>query len=228
MPNEEKALGKIRGKLAFMSTVTREMFQKAYKALVSHDSELGKEVIMRDTAADDLETELTELCLSFLALYAPKAQDLRYVVAVTRIATDMERIADHSTAMGRRVLTSHLSPMVASHASFREMVDVSESMLERATDSLFALKFENFDEFLRDLVRVKTLRTELERSLAENLGKDPESGLQTVHFLEVARRVSRISGHARNIMAMVPYVTKGELIRHKAENREVYDADTFN
>jgi phosphate transport system protein len=226
MPNEEKALSKIRGKLAHMSMVSREMFDDAYKALVNHDHDSGKAVILRDATADTLETELTEMCLSFLALYAPKAHDLRYVVAVTKIASDLERIADHSTAMGRRVLSSHLSPLILAYPLFREMVALASNMLERATESLFHLKTCDYEDFMLDINNMKEKRSILEKNLVENLGKDPEVGLQTVHFLEVARRVSRVSGHARNIVVMVPYITEGKLIRHNPENSEDNNANT--
>jgi phosphate transport system protein len=217
MPNEEKALSKIRGKMARLSSVMLEMFRKAVKALSKHDGALGKEVILEDATADNLETDVTELCLRFLALYAPKAQDLRYVVAMTRISADMERVADHSTAMGRRVLSSHLSPLIAAYPIFTDMTDSAEDLLLRATDSLFKLSPLSHEDLEIDLVKLRAMRKKLEGDLVENLGRDPEAGLQTVHFLEVIRRVDRVGGHARNIAVMVPYITEGLLLRHRPD-----------
>jgi phosphate transport system protein len=224
MPNEEKALSKIRGRMALMSTVMLEMYRKAVKALAKHDNVLGKEVILEDTTADDLETEITELCLRFLALYAPKAQDLRYVVAMTRISADMERVADHSTAMGRRVLTSHLSPLIASYPVFTSMTESAEDLLVRSSESLFKLSPLSHEDLERDLLYLRGMRKDLEQDLVENLGKDPEAGLQTVHFLEVVRRVDRVGGHARNIAIMVPYITEGLLLRHRPDDPKDLEA----
>jgi phosphate transport system protein len=216
MPNEEKAIAKIRGKLARLSTVMTEMFQKASSALEAHDEKRAEEVIEEDEEADGLETELAELCLRFLALYAPKAHDLRYAVSVIRLATDMERVADHSTAMGKAVVTSHLSPLIASRPAFKEMLKLAAFMLDKASSAVFSMDSEAWESFEKDLDNMKSLGKELEKGLVEALGQDPDTGLQAARFLEVIRRVERVGGHARNIAVMVPYITEGKLCRHKA------------
>ncbi|MDR2460302.1 MAG: phosphate signaling complex protein PhoU [Deltaproteobacteria bacterium] len=226
MPNEEKELSKIRGTLAYMATVMKGMFERSYRAIASHDEDLARQVIQDDSIADNLETELEELALRHLALYAPKAQELRYVVAVLRLATDMERVSDHATAMARQVFSSHLSPFVASFPTFGQMVDLSSGLLTAATDSLFKLEDTTYKRIQQELKTIKEFKNNLEQQLVQSLSKDPELSQPIVSFLNVIRRVDRVAGHARNIAVMVPYITQGTLYRHKTESEQ--DADTLD
>jgi len=96
MPTAEQEIQSIKIRVAAMCELVTAMCREGIKALSANDQKLADEVVSRDTQVDDLEMELEEKCLRFLALHAPKAFELRYAVAVSRMINDLERIADHS------------------------------------------------------------------------------------------------------------------------------------
>jgi phosphate transport system protein len=203
----------IRVRLASMSNLMTAMFKDAVRALTLHDQELAKSVLGRDEAVDDLETELEALCLKFLALYAPKAFELRYVAAATRVAADMERMADHASALSREVLARHLRPLAAALPDFKRMTDLTESMMTDAVDAFFRIDGSRHSVLAERDLEVGRLQRALTADLIGLISSDPDVALEAVTLIGVARRIERTADHAKNIAALVPYVASGEVIR---------------
>jgi len=47
-----------------------------------------------DDRVDSYENKIDNICIKVLALYEPKAVDLRFIITILRIIVDIERIAD--------------------------------------------------------------------------------------------------------------------------------------
>jgi phosphate transport system protein len=190
------------------------MFLDAITAVSKSDRDLAREVIARDSQVDSLENEIERLCLTFLALKAPKALELRFAVAVTRLANEIERIADHSTAMCRECLARHLVPFWVREPEIAQMADVAWSMVTRAIDSFLASDDQAYLALLKDDRQVGEKQRKINESLVSQMASDPEKALDIVSLINIVRRIERVADHAKNISVMVPYVTKGILLRH--------------
>ncbi|MDR1657137.1 MAG: phosphate signaling complex protein PhoU [Deltaproteobacteria bacterium] len=218
MPAITAEINSIRAKVATMCEYSINMFRMALQALRGQDHNLAREIIGRDSEVDALETEIEDMCLRFLAKYAPKAFELRYAVAITRLVTDVERIADHSTVIGREILSRHLAPVWAAHPKLGQMTELASSMVTRAVDALFAVDDIAYQKISADDRVVGDLQRSIESELVGNLARDPDSAPELVSALSLIRRVERVGDHAKNIAIMIPYITRGELLRHRPES----------
>ncbi|MDR2366845.1 MAG: phosphate signaling complex protein PhoU [Deltaproteobacteria bacterium] len=223
MTMSDKDLTTIRSKLAVMGKLASSMFNDASLALAKSDRELSREVIAKDSQVDSLENEIEGLCLTFLALKAPKALELRFAVAVTRLTNEIERIADHATVMCRENLARHLGPFWAKAPEFGRMTAMAGSMVTRAMDCFFASDDMAYQGLLEDDKKVGELQQKLNAWLIDMMAKDADKGLDIVSLLNILRRIERVADHAKNIGVMVPYVTKGILLRHNRGDGQ--DAD---
>jgi len=86
----EDLLNEIKSNLAEMTDYATDMIYLCIKALVERDNEIADKIINMDEDVDNLENRIDELCLNGLALYEPKATDLRFIVTVLRIINDLE------------------------------------------------------------------------------------------------------------------------------------------
>jgi phosphate transport system protein len=212
-----KEINNIKVKLAIMSQLMSSMFDGAISSLFEHDQDRAQAIIKDDNQVDALETQIEELCLRFLALYAPKAFELRYVVAVTRLANDMERIADHSTVICREVLTHHIRPVLALHPKVGQMSDLCRQVLSQSVDSFFQLDDTKFQGIFESDRIIGDFQKDINAELVIHISHDPESALETVSLLNIIRRLERVADHAKNIAIMVPYITQGKIMRHSPE-----------
>ena len=208
-----------------MGDIMTGMLHQAFTALRIQDREAALEVVARDSLVDSLETEIEGMCLAFLARYAPKAFELRYVVAVTRLVSDMERIADNSVAICRESLSRHLSPILAGLPLFPDFTTLAASMVDRAVAGVLAVDDSVQPKIASDDKIVGQYQRELHQALVARLSADPDGASELVSVIGVVRRIERVADHAKNMAAMIPYVTEGRLVRHSPEASGEGDED---
>lgn len=211
----ERELNNIRIKAASMSVTSGEMYQEAIRALLNHDVELARQVVERDRLVDIYELEIDEMCLKFLALYAPKAMELRYVVAVLRLIVELERVADHSKAVCREVIGFHCASLLPGRPDFGEILSLTLNMLREATDAFFEKNDQRHEAIIETDKKVGRLQQSLNNSLAALIRDDPDNIEGAVVLLNIVRRVERVGDHAKNIAELVPYIASGKVVRHK-------------
>ena len=211
----QREFNNIRVKAASMSVAAGEMYRDAIMALTNHDTDLALKVVERDRTVDQYELDIDEMCLKFLALYAPKAMELRYVVAVLRFIIEMERVGDHSKAICRQALNYHCASLLPRLPDSEAIFALTLQMLQEATDTFFETNDQYYDAIFETDKKVGQLQNSLNQSLAELIQADPHNINGALALLNVVRRVERIGDHAKNISELVPYVTSGKVIRHK-------------
>jgi phosphate transport system protein len=221
----EERLRRIKVKAAEMSSLAVEMYRDAVRAVTAHDLALGGDVRDRDDRVDLLEVELEAMCLSFLALHAPKASELRYVAAVLRLICDVERVGDHSAIIAWSVFRHSYLPFLESLPDFGGISELAGRMLAAAAESFFAIDTAVYGRLCEDDQEIGRLQKELNRSLVDHITGDPVGALDAVSLINVIRRVERVADHAKNIAALAPYVADGAVVRHGGGRIKETDPD---
>ena len=211
----ETELNNIKVKVAAMSVAAGEMYRDAVTALEAHDAELAECVVRRDRLVDALELDIDEMCLKFLALYAPKAMELRYVVAVLRLIIELERIADHSKVIARQVFDYHCASLLPFLPDFKAIVELSQKMLRDAMDEFFEKNDYHYNAIIEMDKEVGRLQGSLNHNLVTLINQDPANTDGAIALINVGRRLERIGDHAKNIAELAPYIFSGKVVRHK-------------
>lgn len=207
-----------------LGAVVEDSVLKAGKAVVQRDPVLAEEVIAADFKIDQMEVDLEEDGLKVLALHQPVAIDLRFIVAVLRINSDLERIGDLAVNLAERALFLSSRSPVDVPGQFSEMTARAESMLEKSLDSLVNMNVETARSVIAADDEVDLLNREMYRIIYDLIRRDPDRLECFVHLISAARHIERIADHATNIAEDVVYMNTGEIIRHKPEDfREAKD-----
>ncbi|HYY42953.1 MAG TPA: phosphate signaling complex protein PhoU, partial [Pyrinomonadaceae bacterium] len=126
----------LRNRLLLLGGETETALARATYALVARDSQTAHEVLGADDAIDQLEVEIDRLCIDVLALRQPAARDLRFVVAVAKVAPILERIADHACNIARAALDLNDEPQLPQpYAELPRMAEHAAAMLRAALDA---------------------------------------------------------------------------------------------
>ena len=106
------ALCALKNDVLKMSSLTDRLFQSALEGLFNRNSELCDHVVAEDDEIDNLEKQVDQDGLSVLIRFQPVASDMREVISAMKVSTDLERIADQSTAIARRAKHLNAGPTV--------------------------------------------------------------------------------------------------------------------
>lgn len=209
-------LQSVRSRVLGMGGLVERQLLAAIDAFGSGNRDAMQWAIGTDSRVDAEEVGMDEDCTSLIARRQPTACDLRLVLAISRIATDLERIGDKAAKIAR------ISETVDRSGARRipQLPDLQESgqlvvgMVRRALDSLARLDIDAAREVIRAEKEIKAACKAIMRQLITSMIEDPRSLSQALDMLWIAKGIERVGSHARNIAESVIYAVTGVDLRH--------------
>ena len=131
------ALINLQSMLGSMAAYAEEAVLLSGKAVEEVSLEKAASVIAGDEKIDAMEIEIEEECLKILALHQPVASDLRQVITILKVNSELERIGDLAVNMAERVgnIDSFKNQKIEKF-DFCDMLHIACGMLKDALDSL--------------------------------------------------------------------------------------------
>jgi phosphate transport system protein len=207
----------LKQKLLAMSAVVEASVANATRSIVERDINLANAVIKSDIDIDEMEVEIEEDCLKILALHQPVAIDLRFIIAVLKINSDLERVGDLAVNIAERSAYLSTQEKICMPFDFSGMTSKVQKMLTHSIDSLV-----NLDTRLAHRVRatddeIDAINRDMYQMVKEELVSNPEQTNCLLHSLSVGRHLERIADHATNIAEDVVYLVDANIVRHQPE-----------
>lgn len=213
-------LNDLKQRLFTMSERAEAAVELAVSALRKRDASLAEMVLRGDAEIDDLELEVEQLAISLLALQQPMARDLRFLVSVIKISSDLERVGDHAVniAQSARRLSEMRSDL-PTQPQLDDMATRARRMLSEGLDA-----FVRADGALGRAVcqaddAVDALNGAVFRVLLTHMMEDPRTITPAIEFLLVSRNLERVADLATNIAEDAVFLAEGTQIKHHAEHR---------
>jgi phosphate transport system protein len=203
-----------------MGTVAEDRLRRACTLLQTMDEEEARRIMAADWEIDDMEIRVEEECLKILALHQPVARDLRLIVSIIKINTELERIADIAVNIAKRIVTIRNNRP----DGFSSLVDyqpMATKVLEMVKTSLDALVTEDASMarqiFLMD-DEVNRLRDQAYRTIISEIDKKEGGAACLINLYLIARHLERIGDRSCNIGEEVIYLVEGEIVRTSEDN----------
>jgi phosphate transport system protein len=99
-----REMERLNVRLINMGNKIESQVSMGFTSVIQLDEAAARRVIRGDVEVDNNEIQMEEECLKLLALYQPVANDLRIIVSVLKINTDLERIGDHASNIAEDVI----------------------------------------------------------------------------------------------------------------------------
>ncbi|MEZ6017566.1 MAG: phosphate signaling complex protein PhoU [Planctomycetota bacterium] len=209
-------LENLEKRLLLLGARVEDAVRKSVLALRKGRKDLAEEVIRGDLEIDREEVALEDLCLKVLALHHPVANDLRFVAAILKINSDLERIGDLASNVSRRSL---LLPQPLSAPAPPELEGLLENtvlMLREALDAFVQGDVRLARKVLAHDQKVNEAYRAIVDATVAQLKAHTTDVEVAILYMNAAKNLERIADHATNIAEDVVYIVEGEIIRHKA------------
>jgi len=213
----QKEIERLKKKLLALSATVEAAVRDATLSVEKRDAGLAQSIIENDINIDSMEVEVEEDCLKILALHQPVAIDLRFIVTVLKINSDLERIGDLAVNIAERSVFLANRPRVGMSIELVQMARQAQSMLKKSLDALI-----NHDADLAHKVCasddiVDGMNRRMYLTVQEAILRNPEQISSLIHLLSASRHLERIADHTTNIAEDVIYMIEGRIVRHRAE-----------
>lgn len=216
-----REIERLKKNILALGAVVEQSFLNATRSVVERDRALAKQVREADREIDDTEVEIEEECLKILALYQPVAIDLRFIVAVLKINSDLERIGDLTVTIAKQGRHLAKREHIDIPFDFTSMAQKAQEMLKGALDALV-----NMDAVAAKAVcdaddEVDEINRTMFAKVQDAIKRSPDRMEDLIRMFAISRSVERIADHATNIAEDVIYMTEGEIVRHRVSDIEL-------
>ncbi|MDQ3536528.1 MAG: phosphate signaling complex protein PhoU [Bacteroidota bacterium] len=225
MSNLEVELEHLKQDLLEMTDLVKNQLEKSMIAVFSNDLDLANQVIANDKRINGLELKIDKDCENILALYAPVAIDLRFVLASLKINHDLERIGDHAEGIARYVADfgEKIEEEILAEFKIAEMYGKAITMLEDINEALqnddtkLARKIFKKDDYLDKRNKKAT------KNAVKLIEQFPEKAKIIIPLLSIVRKIDRVGDLTKNLGEEIIFHIEAKVLKHKKKEKKKDD-----
>ncbi|VGO20064.1 phosphate signaling complex protein PhoU [Pontiella sulfatireligans] len=211
----EKELERLKKLIYTLSARVDENLELSVKSFQENDLDLAQKVIADDKIIDDMEVEVEEECLKALALYQPVAIDLRFITAVMKMTSDLERIGDLAADIAKNGIAINKAPKPKIPLDLHQMSYLVKAIVRKSLDALVNIDPYLAREVIKDDAEINAMKAEMKDEIVQALQREPAHAESLITLLAITHRLERIGDHASNIAEDVIYMVEAEIVRHQ-------------
>lgn len=204
----------LKQSLLRMALLVEEAIRHATEALVDRDMEKAQEVIRREQDVNHSEIQVDEMGHSLLALDQPVAVDLRRLIMILKINTDLERMGDHAVNIAQRAMRAVKEPNYPIDPLIPKMANAASTMLKNALDAFIHEDVELANAVLASDDEVDEYGDEIYEKYRAIMENDANAVPFGVDMIMVGYNLERVADLASNIAEDTIYIKQGREVRH--------------
>lgn len=201
-----------------MGGQVEKALQTATQGLLKKENKQLQQVHIFETHINELQIKIDNACLHILAKQGPVAKDLRLILSIIKINTDLERMGDQCVNiahLGRELLERGFS----SSMQDIEMMSVSvNKMVKGSLDSFVKMDVSAAKDIFQMDDEVDRLKNKVYKDSTALMRLQPENIQTLMDFILIARNLERLGDHATNIAEDVIFAFSGKDVRHGAND----------
>ena len=214
----------IRSRVMQMGGLVEAQILAAIEAFATGNVELSAQVTEGDRRVNSYEVEIDEACAHVVARRQPAAGDLRLIMAVSKIVTDLERTGDEAEKIARMSRQIHERDrlQIPRAADVRHAGELAVAMLRRVLDALARLDAPEAERIIAEDATIDDAFRGIVRQLVTYMMEDPRTISTALDIVWIAKAIERIGDHAKNVAEQIIYIVHGTDVRHTAREASRY------
>lgn len=213
MPREsfERHLRELQDEVLVLGNMVIEAINRSVDALKQRNLTLAQEIIRDDQKINNKRFEIEENCIKLIATQQPMASDLRVIIAILNITTELERIGDHADGIAKITLMIGDEPPLKPLIDIPRMAEKGIEMLRGSLESLLEQDVEKARRICGEDDEVDALYDQVYRELLIFMMEDPRTITRATRLIWVAHNLERIADRATNICERAVFTVTGKL-----------------
>jgi len=208
--NEE--LGRLRQDILAMASMVEENLGKALAALRTRSPDLAMEVRAADAKVDALQNKIEDNAAMIIATQQPVARDLREMVAIFKITSNLERAGDHAVHLSRaaKKLSKRDDSPFRAQEHLEKIADIGRVMLRSAVSAYLKQDAGEARAAAEMDDKIDKEHKALTVNIVKVIKKDPNMVKSALQILHTSGQLERLGDHITNICEGVIYMVEGK------------------
>jgi phosphate transport system protein len=206
-----KKLREIQDDVLVMGSMVGKAIQRSIEALKNRDLDLANQVITDDKKIDQKRFEIEEKCVELIATQQPMAGDLRIILAVLNILSEVERIGDYAEGNARIAVMIGNEPPLKPLIDIPRMAEQTVDMLRRSLDAFVSRDADAARKISAEDDIIDSLYDQVFRELLTFMAEDPKTITRATRLIWVAHNLERAADRITNICERVVFVVTGKM-----------------
>jgi len=206
-----KKLREIQDDVLVMSSMVEKAITSSVGALKERDIRLAEKIIADDQKVNRIRFEIEEKCIQLIATQQPMAGDLRTIISVLSIISEIERIGDHAEGIAKIVLMIGDEPPLKPLIDVPRMAEKTVDMLHRSLDTFVKRDAATARKIVAEDDEVDNLYDQVFRELLLFMVEDPKTITRATRLIWVAHNLERSADRVTNICERVVYMVTGKM-----------------
>lgn len=200
-----------------MWNLVHSQLLKTLSALLNFDKDLAREVALIENRVNAAELKIDRDCEDIFAIYCPVAVDLRFLLAVLKINTNLERTGDIAEGIAKLIIDTD-APFKPALLEATKVVEMYHEAIQIVEEILMA--FENEDSTIaRGIFKRDEFLDQINRKannlVIDYLKSNPEDIDQALNILSIIRRLERVGDQAENIAEEIIFYIEAKVLKHE-------------
>jgi len=211
----DSELQELKTQILSMGGCVEKALEEVCQALFTKNSSRLQEVHKQEARINELQVGIDSSCVRLLAKQAPVAKDLRLVIAITKINTDLERMGDQAVNIAHSA--GDLFSQGLSHHLPEDLSAMAEKVKAMVRDSLDAFVHRDIHASQGLLTRddeVDELKDKIISEMIQQMRLNKDLIELSLDIIMIAKNFERLADHATNIAEEVIYLATGDDVRH--------------
>lgn len=212
--NLDTQIDEIRKLILSMGGYVETALLEATQGLLTRDLERLKKVHQIEETINQVQIKIDNTCMAIFAKQSPVAKDLRLLLSVIKINTDLERMGDQCVNIAYTGKDYLNRPEIKDLSKIQRMSDIARSMVNEALDSFVDYKIDLARSVLARDDELDTLKREVFNDMVAMIKSNTQITDAAIDMILIARNLERMGDHSTNIAEDVIFVLTGKDIRH--------------
>ncbi len=208
----EEQIRELLEDLLAMGQMVHDAIARCTRSLLEQDEELAQQVIDFDDEINAAQHDIDEKCLVLIATQQPMARDLRIILAVSNIASELERMGDYTEGIAKLAIKLAGMPLLKPLIDIPRMADEGRRMLMESLDAFARQDVDAARRIGHEDELVDALYDQIYRELLVFMMEDPRTITRATYLVWVAHNLERIADRTTNIAERVIFTAIGQIV----------------